>query len=349
LSRVTNAKEWADLYDESERQAVTGIMVAGLERLPKEQRPRQELLLQWIGISEQIRQRNISLNSRSKQLQRKLKEFGYESSILKGQGVALYYDEPLRELRQTGDIDIFVDCGLKGAISVARQLGVENPEWDYKHLHLDVFEDAEVEMHYRVEVLLNLWKNRKLQRWFREHPDDIFGTFKDSENPQMVTPTVEFNVFYILLHIYRHFLYEGVGLRQIMDYYFVLKVFSNTDDKTLADSYAVKAVEEFGMSKFAKGIMWVMNECFGMPERWMIWDVDEKEGRYILEQVMTGGNFGNYDERINKGKGKIGTVSAVIAHNAHLITHYPADTIWAPIWIVWHKIWKICNKAIFKI
>ncbi len=73
LSRVPTAKEWADLYDESERQAVTGIMVAGLERLPKEQRPRQELLLQWIGISEQIRQRNISLNSRRKQLQRKLK------------------------------------------------------------------------------------------------------------------------------------------------------------------------------------------------------------------------------------------------------------------------------------
>ena len=130
-----------------------------------------------------------------------------------------------------------------------------------------------------------------------------------------------------------------------MDYYFVLKFFSNTNDTNLTNSYAVKAVEEFGMSKFTKGLMWVMKDCFGMPEQWMICDADEKEGRYILKQIMTGGNFGYYDERINKGKGKIGTVVAVVAHNTHLLAHYPTDTIWAPIWIVWHKIWKICNKT----
>ena len=63
---------------------------------------------------------------------------------------------------------------------------------------------------------------------------------------------------------------------------------------------------------------------------------------------MTGGNFGYYDERINKGSGKIGTVVAVVAHNVYLLTHYPFDTIWAPIWIVWHKIWKIINIARIK-
>lgn len=99
LSIVPSTEEWMEVYDESERQAVTGVMVAGLERLLMVQRPEQELLLQWIGISEQIRQSNLSLTKRCKQLQRKLKELGYESSILKGQGIALYYDEPLRDLR----------------------------------------------------------------------------------------------------------------------------------------------------------------------------------------------------------------------------------------------------------
>ena len=51
--------------------------------------------------------------------------------------------------------------------------GQKDVNWDYKHLHLDVFKDAEVEVHYRVEVLLNLWKNKRLQRWFREHQDAI--------------------------------------------------------------------------------------------------------------------------------------------------------------------------------
>ena len=363
LSRVPTAGEWSDLYDESERQAVPGILLHGIERLKANTEGTDytknlplELLLQWIGISEQIRQGNLSLTKRCRQLQGKVGDLGHHSSILKGQGIALYYDEPLRDLRQSGDIDIFVDCGLKRAMEIARKLGVEKPKWDYKHLHLDVFEDAEVEMHYRVEVLLNLWKNRRLQKWFRVHEYDIFGTSKKTENSnycpaeikeraEIVTPTVEFNVFYILLHIYRHFLYEGVGMRQIVDYYFVLKnLNTNTYDTNLTDSYAVKAVEEFGIVRFAKGLMWMTHETLGMPCEWMLWKPDEKEGKYILENVMAGGNFGHYDQRLQHGGSKWNAVKQVCRHNWHLMSHYLADVVWAPVWFVWHKCWKILNS-----
>jgi hypothetical protein len=217
-------------------------------------------------------------------------------------------------------------------------------------------------MHYRVEVLLNLWKNRKLQKWFERHTEEIFGhtdyTEKDSttnftndtnncpaeikERAEMVTPSVEFNVFYILLHIYRHFLYEGVGLRQIMDYYFVLMRLN--DNHNVNESYAYKAVHEFGMTRFARGLMWVMHEVLGMPREWMLWEPDEKEGRYILEQVMMGGNFGHHDERLKHSGGKLGAVKAILTHNMHLLTHYPSDVVWAPVWIVWHKLWKMTRR-----
>ena len=365
LSRIPFDKEWAGLYDESERQAVTGILLQGIERLKANTDGTDytnnlplELLLQWIGISEQIRQGNLSLTKRCKELQGKLVEIGHESSILKGQGVALYYDEPLRDLRQSGDIDIFVDCGLKGTIEIAHRLGVEKPEWDYKHLHLDVFEDAEVEMHYRVEVLLNLRKNRRLQKWFREHETELFAHVNDNHNLNgLVTPTVEFNVFYILLHIYRHFLYEGVGMRQIVDYYFVLKGLnlnandnhnSNTNHTNRAN-FAIDAVKEFGMERFAKGLMWVMQEALGMSREWMLWEPDEKEGKYILDEVMAGGNFGHHDQRLQHGGGKWNTVKQVCRHNWHLMRHYPADVVWAPVWFVWHKLWKLKTKMLLSI
>lgn len=352
LSRVPTAKEWSDLYDESERQAVTGIMVAGLERLKNNLDVNlnldyttnldQLLLLQWIGISEQIRQGNLSLTKRCKELQQKVRNLGCNSSILKGQGVALYYDEPLRDLRQSGDVDIFVDCGLEEALVKVKGYGLEVKGWDYKHLHLNIWDDTEVEMHYRVEVLLNLWKNRKLQKWFAEHREAIFGNLNSNDNLNgMVTPTVEFNVFYILLHIYRHFLYEGVGFRQIIDYYFVLKNLNDNVDFNSRAHFATDAVKEFGMERFAKGLMWVMHEALGMPQEWMLWEPDEKEGRYILEQVMTGGNFGHHDKRLKHSGGKLGAVKAILTHNLHLLTHYPSDVIWAPVWIVWHKLWKM--------
>ena len=361
LSWVPTTAEWSAIYEESKKQAITGVMVNGLERLPKEQRPGKELLLQWIGLSEQIRQTNLNLTKRCIELQKKLSGVDVRTSILKGQGVAKCYLMELRDLRQSGDIDIYVDCDMKEALTTTNDVGFTVEGWDYKHAHLRVWKDTEVEMHYRVEVLLNLWKNRKLQKWFKEHETELFAHVNDNLNDNldlnlngMVTPTVEFNVFYILLHIYRHFLYEGVGMRQIVDYYFVLKnlnadLNTNTDDTNLTDSYAVKAVEEFGMERFARGLMWVMQVFLGMPREWMLWEPDEKEGQYILNEVMTGGNFGHHDSRLTHGGGKWNTVKQVCRHNWHLMSHYPSDVIWAPIWFVWHKWWKLRTKMMLSI
>jgi hypothetical protein len=223
LTKAPSAEEWEEMYAESERQAVTGILLHGIEKLPAEQRPAKVFLLQWIGVGEIIKQQNSLLDGRCKDLTSSLFAAGLHPTILKGQGIAQCYPESLQKLRQPGDIDVYVDCGLKGALAFAKSQGQEKIEWDYKHLHLKIWDDTEVEMHYHVEVLLNLWKNRKLQKWFGEHQNEVQGSRFKVQGGEIITPTVEFNVFYILLHIYRHFLYEGVGFRQVIDYYYVLK------------------------------------------------------------------------------------------------------------------------------
>ena len=190
----------------------------------------QKLYWQWLGTAAQNQQRNELMNRRCVELQSKLSSSGFNSSILKGQGIAALYGE-LKDFRQPGDIDVYVDCGRGKAIEYARSIGQESVDWDYKHLHLKLFKDTDVEMHYRPEVLLNLVKNRNLQRWLQS--DEVQGKIYQ-QNGQIITPSVDFNLFYILLHIYRHFLYEGVGLRQLMDYFFVLKSVSQQIDKTLS-------------------------------------------------------------------------------------------------------------------
>lgn len=381
LSRVPTTIDWEELFEEAKRQAVTGILLYGIERLKslnddlrstttedacQSKNLNQRFLLQWIGVGQMIEQQNHLLDDRCVELLSNLTSAGLQPTILKGQGVARLYNVDLNlnddldkkgglgRLRQSGDIDVYVSDGREKAIAYANSLGQKDIEWDYKHLHLKVWDDTEVELHYHVEVLLNLWKNRKLQKWFKEHQNAIFNandnldlnsnTDRTNDTNGFVTPTVEFNVFYILLHIYRHFLYEGVGFRQIIDYYFVLKNLNENLNLNVNESYAYKAVREFGMTRFARGLMWVMHEALGMPEEWMLWEPDQKEGEYILEEVMQGGNFGHYDERLNHKGGKLGAVKAILTHNLHLLTHYLSDVIWAPIWIVWHKLWKIRTK-----
>lgn len=195
-------------------------------------------------------------------------------------------------------------------------------------------------MHYRVEVLLNLWKNRKLQKWFKKHEEELFA--RENDNQNFSTPPTAFNVFYILLHIYRHFLYEGVGLRQIVDYYFVLKKVN--EEKTDVD-YSLEAVSEFGLERFAKGLMWVMIDALGMPKEWALWAPEKEEGEYILSQVMQGGNLGHYDVRLRRRGGKWNAMKQICKHNWHLLMHYPTDVIWAPIWFVWHKCWKVKTRV----
>ena len=172
LSRIPSAAELAEIYAESERQAVTGILLHGIERLKdlnSDLNLNQRFLLQWIGIGQMIEQRNRLLDDRCLELLSNLTSVGLHPTILKGQGVAQCYPELLQKLRQPGDIDVFVSDGREKAIEYARSLGQKDIDWDYKHLHLKLWDDTEVEMHYHVEVLLNLWKNRKLQKWFQKH------------------------------------------------------------------------------------------------------------------------------------------------------------------------------------
>ena len=42
------------------------------------------------------------------------------------------------------------------------------------------------------------------------------------EQGEIAIPTVEFNLIFQLTHIYAHLMNEGIGLRQLLDYYYVL-------------------------------------------------------------------------------------------------------------------------------
>lgn len=346
LPLIPTESEWYELFEIATKQSLVGVCFVGLQNLGADADDgfekigmSEELYLDWMGMAAQINMKNELVNQQCEGLQKRLAAEGFRSSILKGQAVSMLYGEELRSFRQSGDIDVYVDCGREKAIDYARSIQGD-VDWDYKHLHLQVFDDTEVEMHYVPEVFLNLRKNRKLQKWFKE-PEVVSSMFCILGD--MVCPSVEFNLFYILLHAYRHFLYEGVGMRQLMDYYSVL---NNEEVDESMRQRVFKTISSFGLTRFASGVMWVIKDVFGISEQLLLCEPDEKEGRYILNEVMTGGNFGHHDERLadEKTTGKMRSIKKILKHNLHLLTHYPGDTLWAPIWIVYHWCWKRMHR-----
>ena len=376
LSRVPSDAEWNALYSLSVKQAVAGVCFCGVQRLPKEQIVEMpvQLKMQWFALAESVKQRNDLMNRRCVEVQRILAKEGMESCIIKGQGVARLYDfndndnvnlnDKLGAYRQSGDIDIYVPCGMDKALRWCREK-YGDVEYDYINAHVPVFKDVEVELHWRVQSMTNLIRNRRLQRWLEreETKEMIFGSKADmkpseslqSSDTSITVPSLEFNAFYLMLHCYNHEFSSGLGLRQLMDYYFLLRNLNlgsnvnlnnlSADVRQMSDRGFCLDVNElfhkFGMERFVGAVMWIMQEVFGLERERLLCEPNEKEGRYILAEVMAGGNFGHHDERIRKvGKGKWQSVFATLQHAMHVLRRYPSEALWMPVWMVYHFVWK---------
>ena len=339
LSRIPTAKEWVELLDEASRQALAGICFAGIDYLTVHDARFMvnmplELKLKWIGLSEQIRQQNAHLDKQTTKIWKQLKEDGLEAAILKGQGIAAMYDVRskrddvnLGALRQSGDIDIWVKGGYQTVCDYVQRT---HPTKDvaYHRFHYDYFEDTEVELHHRPTLMRNLLDDRKLARWYNSFDANSFIYLEDKG---FAVPPVEFNRIFILTHIYRHFLFEGIGLRQIIDYYFVLKADVRSKKEELKET-----LRSLRLTRFAEAIMWILHTQLGLEKQYLICGMNEKEGCFVLSEIMQTGNFGQTDKRF----GGMSKLRRMTKHGIHLLLHYPSEVIWTPIWLVYHKVWK---------
>lgn len=330
LSRTPSAQEWNILYANAGKQALLGVCFAGVQLLKKRgcesvKNLPQALLLQWLGMAVHIQQRNELMDKLSAGMWKKLDKAGLDAALLKGQGIALLYGD-MAGLRQSGDIDMWVKGGF-GKMNEYIQSTCPSEDFAYHRFHYNIYKGTEVELHFRPTLMRNLFDNRKLQRWCAECPDFVM-----TEKGFAVPPAC-FNRIFILTHIYRHFLFEGVGLRQIMDYFFVLKTDKANERENEND---IRLLTDLRMKRFAEAVMWVLYECFGLDEDCLLCQPNEKEGRFLLAEIMQTGNFGQGDTRY-KGSSKF---KMMTRHNIHLLIHYPSEVVWTPIWLVYHKIWK---------
>ena len=346
LSRVPLAEEWEELYELSRAQALRGICSQGIQRLSMDARFAENLsdtlFLKWVGYANLISEKNRKVNKECIKLKEYFTSNGFDCSILKGQGLAAIYQNEnvdLRLLRQSGDIDLFVNGGREKVMRHINQL-FEGCEYDYKNVHVPFFADTKVEVHWCPDILMNLFCNHKLQRYWKEHEKELYEDMVELPEGigQINVPTVSMNRFYILLHAYRHAFEGGIGFRQVMDYYFVLL----QDDSKEGKVETMKLVKEFGMKKFAAAMMWIMEEVFHLDRDHLLCEPDEKEGRFLLNDIMQSGNFGTSDKRVKKvgGSKRVQALTKNLQRAPHLIRHYPKEVFWAPVWMAYHFVWK---------
>lgn len=212
--------DWKELYAIAQKQALLGVLFYGIRRLPKELAPEQKLLMQWMVMAEMIRKQNIKLFQDSVKVCQNFENKGFANCILKGQGNALLYPDPY--MRTPGDIDIYLSGGRRKIMKYVDQV-CPNQVMRYHHVDFPVMKTA-VEVHFTPSYMFFPIHNSRMQKWFKKVMDlqcSNVVTLPDGYG-EITVPTMSFNVIYILSHLYRHVFTEGIGLRQLIDYYFVL-------------------------------------------------------------------------------------------------------------------------------
>lgn len=337
------AMQFEEVLKQAEEQAVFGLVfnaVHNAEIVDKENVVGDEVskaqmaIFEAVGLQEQIKQQNEIVNERAEMLARILAAWGYRTCVLKGQGVAHLYSNPL--LRQSGDIDIWVDGKQDEIISCLRSnfIGIRNI--DYVHSGAGFFNDVEVEVHYRPSWMYNPISNRKLQKYFKANKELQF-THLD-EKVGFAYPTIDFNLVYSLIHINRHIFEEGIGLRQLVDYYYILK-HSSSEGRNAA----FRQLRRLSLKKFAAAIMYIEKEVLGIEEAFLLCAPDRKGGKFLLDEIMRGGNFGQHDSR-NEWYDKDSRFKRGLFHlkrNWRYLKHYPSEVLWIPAWSIWHWCWRI--------
>ena len=412
--------DWKELYAIAKKQCLVGVLFDGIKKLPAEYvGMKKELLLQWMAESQMLEKANARLNDAAIQVSEWFRKKGFRTCILKGQGNALMYPNPYS--RTPGDIDIWVEGGDKRVISFVRSISPHEKAC-YHHIEFPSYKGVEVEVHYRPSFLLRFRHNRKLQKYYERVKEEQFShRVMLGEQGEIAIPTVEFNLIFQLTHIFSHLMNEGIGLRQLLDYYYVLcdffKVYQKSSkitpslftlkegstshpdpltlrgeggnrptrcseplrskdggpskvspdcagwdrlsiegDNSAGSTTAVtssastaldvvqKELKELGLWKFAGGIMYIMQEVFGMPASRLIVPPNEKYGKFVLNEVLEAGNFGRHDARNRFGRSQLGHNLQRIYRDIRLVKFFSAEALCEPLFRTWHFFWRLKYK-----
>ena len=232
MSRVIAGMDWQELYSFASKQALLGLCFEGIERLGKEYPEElrrnpigRELLMTWMGKAQQIRRQNMKVNAVASKLFSMLREDGLRCCILKGQGNALMYPNPYS--RTPGDIDVWINASRERIMEYAQKKFELGDDIRLQHLETSL-DSVPVELHFFPCSMNNPLYHARLQKWFRRYADlqcsHIVGL--PDGTGDIAIPTSSFNVVYQLTHLYHHFFDEGIGMRQIIDYFLVVNDFS---------------------------------------------------------------------------------------------------------------------------
>lgn len=333
-------EEWEALYSKAAKHNMLGLTFPVIDEIHDTVDIPLGVYSRWAMVTEKIQKKNAALVKACRQLSDMFLENGFRVCIMKGQAVAALYPRP--ELRHCGDIDLWVGGGREKVMDFLRP---RFPMRKVLYIHADVqmLKGIGTEVHFTPSWLNSPIGDRRLQKYFKSREEEQFGHF--DRNLGFCTLTLEFDLVYMLQHIYRHVLEAGIGLRQLLDYYYVLKSASEEDM-----TRARQDLNHLRMMNFAAGVMYVLQEVFLLDKQHMIADPDPVLGAFLLDEIMRSGNFGRYDSRNADPKtaSQATHIKSKVTRALRFLKYFPSEVLWMPWFMTWQYFWRRRRGYLYK-
>ena len=342
FTAVPDSQEsWRHLLDLVAEHGLLGVTFSTIKDLRAQgiDFPR-EVFIPWGLAENEIVRRNQRQREAIADLYRQFLENGFSSCLLKGQSSGAYYPDPF--LRQSGDIDLWARGSRQDVLSfLENRYSVRHVV--YHHCDAKIFKDIPVEVHFTPTWMNSPFANRRLQKWFATQADEQFSRYDAALG--YCTPTCSFDGVFLLVHIVRHVLDEGIGLRQLMDYFYLLQHLTEEDRLSVAHT-----LKRLGLLRFTGAVMYVLHEVFLMDTQFMLCRPDSKKGAFLLEEIIRSGNFGHSDARNEHGpdEGILAHAWRKIKRNLRFFRLCPSEVLWSPCFMVWQYFWRRKNGYLYK-
>ena len=334
FDKTPTSRDWEIIYRMARQQTLLGVLFDGIARLREEQRPPQAMYDEWAQLASRIPEIHATHERHVGELSGILEGLGLRGCILKGTALSHLY--PVPEHRMCGDIDLWVRGTHRQILKTLDGAGY--PVWNvlYQECKVGFFDDTVVEVHFHPSKMYNPFHNARLQRCL-----EALSPIRD-EGP-LTEPDARFNAIFCMAHMYRHYLEGGLGLRQMMDYYYVLQRLSPDDREPV-----MRRLKKLGMGRFTAAMMLSLQYNFGLEDEYLLCPPDRKLGRKLIEDAIAMGNFGILDKRNRPAAGE-GPLKRFIRKNKRVFSnfkYYPGEVLWSPYARIHQFVWRLFNQYI---
>ena len=345
-------EEWLAVYEMSRKQSICGLLFLGLNKHYDSTEIqnlglKRYLRLKWLSAAmtlEKVYQRNLD---DCKKLDEFFHREGIPYCIFKGQALHRYYGNEAKT-RHYGDIDVWTPT-----ISVPKFADLLNTRGishtvKYAHTVFTYGKGTIIEVHHKPAFFRHPGRNHRLQEWLK----DQFSHCTRNDNGLMV-PSVDFDLVYLMIHIYHHFMFEGIGIRQYVDYFYLLRHLQAQAQTSEAERQRIEAkranamatFKRLGMLRFVAGSMQVIHETLGLEAEALLCPPDAKAGKTILHEIVCGGNFGKYDKRYpRKTSNILARGFQSLRRRVTLMRFGVGETLVSPFWSLWQIAWRRSNE-----